>query len=82
LNAYAIDIHSISYGGVELLHFADTNRKKTFAGEVRRLLALLVQKYKYWHRRICVQAAMRAHHLPPDPHVLSLLALLVQKYKY
>jgi len=33
LNAYAMDIHSITYGGVELLHFADTNRKKTFAGE-------------------------------------------------
>jgi len=33
LNAYAIDIHSITYGGVELLHFADTNHKKTFAGE-------------------------------------------------
>jgi hypothetical protein len=33
LNAYAIPIHSITYGGVELLHFADTNHKKTFAGE-------------------------------------------------
>ena len=33
LNAYAIDIHSITYGGVELLHFAGTNHKKTFAGE-------------------------------------------------
>ena len=33
LNAYAMDIHSITYGGVELLHFADTNHEKTFAGE-------------------------------------------------
>ena len=33
LNSYGIPIHSITYGGVELLHFADTNQKKMFAGE-------------------------------------------------
>jgi len=32
-NVYGIPIHSITYGGVELLHFADTNHKKVFTGE-------------------------------------------------
>ena len=34
LNSYGIPIHSITYGGVELLHFAPTNHKKMFAGEL------------------------------------------------
>lgn len=32
-NVYGIPVHSITYGGVELLHFADTNHKKVFTGE-------------------------------------------------
>jgi hypothetical protein len=38
------------------------------------LLALLVQKYKYWHLRSCVASGRHRVH--------SLLALLVQKHKY
>jgi len=32
-NVYGIPVHSITYGGVELLHFADGNHKKVFTGE-------------------------------------------------
>jgi hypothetical protein len=32
-NVYGIPVHSITYGGVELLHFANTNHKKVFTGE-------------------------------------------------
>jgi len=32
-NVYGIDIHSITYGGVELLHFQDSKPKKSFVGE-------------------------------------------------
>jgi len=32
-NVYGIPVHSITYGGVELLHFASTNHKKVFTGE-------------------------------------------------
>uniref|UniRef100_A0A7S0F2U4 Peptidase A1 domain-containing protein n=1 Tax=Hanusia phi TaxID=3032 RepID=A0A7S0F2U4_9CRYP len=32
-NVYGIDIHSITYGGVELLHFGQANHKKAFVGE-------------------------------------------------
>jgi len=32
-NVYGIPVHSITYGGVELLHFADANQKKVFTGE-------------------------------------------------
>jgi len=32
-NVYGIDIHSITYGGVELLHFDAAKQKKSFVGE-------------------------------------------------
>lgn len=32
-NVYGIPVHSITYGGVELLHFADTHPSKVFTGE-------------------------------------------------
>jgi hypothetical protein len=51
--------------------------------QVVSLLALLVQKYKYW--RSCLTPAAAAEQALEGFHlqqVLSLLALLVQKYKY
>ena len=50
-NDYAVPVHSVKFGDVELLHFSNPNLKVPIGCQVLslllRLLAFLLQQYKY-----------------------------------